>query len=84
MSRYNSYLDILSGIWDIRDMRTVAPEAKDVKAIHMLLERSLVKEIEDYRHLHQYSTRVEAMKALLRYGLVWVSTNKRKIDKRGL
>jgi len=48
----------------------------------MLLEPSLLKQIEDYRHLHQYSTRVEAMKALWRYGLLWVSTNTRKMDKR--
>jgi len=44
----------------------------------MLIEKSLVKQIEDYRFQYRYSTRIEAVKALIRYGLTWVSTNSRK------
>jgi hypothetical protein len=46
-------------------------ELEKPKALHMLIERPLLKQIEDYRHRYQYSTRVEAIKALIKYGLMW-------------
>jgi hypothetical protein len=66
-------------------MKAAPPvEAKEeTMAMHMLIEKSLVKQIEDYRFQYRYPTRIEAVKALIRYGLTWVSTNTRKMDKRG-
>lgn len=45
------------------------PVEESTKAIHMLFETSLIKEIEDYRFQNRYPTRVEAIKALIKLGL---------------
>jgi len=48
---------------------TPPKETSETTAIHMLLEKMLIGEIEDFRFRHRFQTRVETIKALLRIGL---------------
>jgi metal-responsive CopG/Arc/MetJ family transcriptional regulator len=44
-------------------------EAKAIKPIHMLMEQTLLDQIEEFRFKHRFHTRVETIKALLKLGL---------------
>lgn len=53
-------------------METTMPPPKpktDKIPIHMLYERELMKEIEDFRYKNRFPTRVETITALVRLGL---------------
>jgi T5orf172 domain len=71
----------------IRNLGLLQPEAKDdvvyrlqpepLKPLHIYLEVSLFKEIDDYRFANRFPKRAHAVKALLRIGLAQENKKKR-------
>ena len=71
------------GMCDSQCMKTPAIGPSKAKAIHMVYEPGLLKEIEDYRYRNRFPTRVEAIKALLKAGLTSEKKEKGSNGKAG-